>query len=74
MIGITATVSAGIYLALGYIDPLLAFPIIIGVLAGSMMGAKYLKYLPVRTLRYIFGVVVCLIAVQMIYKGITGGL
>ncbi len=74
MIGITATVSAGIYLSLGYIDPILAFPIIMGVLGGSMMGAKYLKYLPVRALRYIFGVVVFLIALQMIYKGITGGL
>ena len=42
MIGVTAAASAGIYLARGYVDPGLAFPVMLGVLAGSLLGAKVL--------------------------------
>src|SRR6185503_9848400 len=34
MIGVTAAASAGVYLHRGYIDPLLAMPVMLGVLAG----------------------------------------
>ncbi len=40
MIGVTAAASAGIYLHRGYVDPGLAFPVMLGVLAGSLLGAK----------------------------------
>ena len=33
MIGVTAAASAGVYLHRGYIDPTLAFPVMLGVLA-----------------------------------------
>ena len=36
MIGVTAAASAGIYLNRGYIDPGLAMPVMLGVLAGSL--------------------------------------
>src|SRR5579864_115318 len=42
MIGVTAAASAGVYLRRGYIDPGLAMPVVLGVLAGSMMGARFL--------------------------------
>jgi uncharacterized protein len=51
MIGVTAAASAGIYLARGYIDPGLAFPVMLGVLAGSLLGAKVLVHSRVSLLR-----------------------
>src|SRR5581483_4736531 len=38
MIGVTAAASAGVYLNRGYIDPGLAMPVMLGVLAGSLIG------------------------------------
>ncbi len=74
MIGVTAAASAGIYLARGYIDPGLAFPVVLGVLVGSMLGARVLMRAPVRPLRVVFAVVIVALGLQMIYKGLTGGL
>src|SRR5215467_7840276 len=42
MIGVTAAASAGLYLHRGYIDPGVAMPVMLGVLAGSMIGARVL--------------------------------
>jgi uncharacterized protein len=71
MIGVTAAASAGVYLARGYIDPGLALPVLLGVLPGSLLGAKILARAPVRTLRIVFAVVIAALAVEMIYKGLT---
>ena len=40
MIGVTAAASAGIYLRDGYIDPGLAMPVMLGVLAGALIGRE----------------------------------
>jgi uncharacterized membrane protein YfcA len=72
MIGVTAAASAGIYLRRGYIDPGVSMPVMLGVLAGSMLGARYLIDAPVRLLRWIFGVVVAVMAVEMIASGLKG--
>lgn len=74
LIGITAAVSAGVYFANGYVQPQLAFPIMLGVLAGALTGARIMPRLPVKILRYIFGVVVFVLAMQMLYEGIYGQL
>ena len=42
MIGVTAAASAGVYLHRGYIDPVLAMPVMLGVTAGSLFGARHL--------------------------------
>jgi hypothetical protein len=42
MIGVTAAASAGVYLHRGYIDPGLAMPVTLGVVAGSWAGARLL--------------------------------
>src|SRR6202043_2352404 len=42
MIGVTAAASAGIYLSRGYIDPGIAMPVMLGVLGGSLAGARVL--------------------------------
>ena len=72
MIGVTAVTSAVVYLQRGYIEPGIASPIMVGVLAGAMSGAKLLKHLDVRVLRKIFAVAILLVALNMIYNGIIG--
>jgi len=72
MIGVTAAASAGLYLSLGYIDPRVAMPVMLGVLIGALLGAKVLVHAPVRSLRIVFGVVILALAVEMIVNGITG--
>jgi uncharacterized membrane protein YfcA len=73
MIGVTAAASAGIYLARGYIDPGLALPVMIGVLAGALTGARVLAGANTKVLRRVFAVVVVVLAFEMLYKGVTGG-
>jgi uncharacterized membrane protein YfcA len=72
MIGVTAAASAGIYLSRGYIDPGLAMPVMLGVLAGSLLGARILVKLHVKWLRLGFSLVIAILAFEMLYKGITG--
>ena len=72
MIGITAAVSAGLYFSRGYIDPLLSFPVVLGVLVGAITGAKMLPHIHSQRLRIIFSGVVCIVALQMIYKSLVG--
>ncbi|MEH1768229.1 sulfite exporter TauE/SafE family protein [Nostoc sp.] len=74
MIGVTAAASAGIYLNRGYIDPGLAMPVMLGVLFGALLGARVLVRANVNILRNIFSVVILVLAVEMIYKGLTGRL
>ena len=74
MIGVTAAASAGVYLNRGTIAPELALPVVLGVLAGSAVGTRILARRQVRVLRIVFAVLVLAIAVEMIYKGIRGGL
>jgi uncharacterized membrane protein YfcA len=73
MIGVTAAASAGIYLHEGYIEPRIAWPVMLGVLAGAMLGARFLQRARVAWLRRLFTVVVIVLAAQMLYKGVTGG-
>ena len=72
MIGVTAAASAGIYLHRGYIDPGIAMPVMLGVLAGALIGARILPGAKVRTLRLVFSLAVSAVAVEMIFKGIKG--
>jgi uncharacterized membrane protein YfcA len=72
MIGVTAAASAGVYLQQGFIDPALTMPVMLGVLIGSLLGARVLMSAQTRILRRVFSVVILAMAVQMIYKGIMG--
>lgn len=74
MIGVTAAASAGVYLNRGYIDPGLAMPVTLGVLAGSLLGARELASAKARALRIVFSVVIVALAIEMIYNGLTGRL
>jgi uncharacterized membrane protein YfcA len=72
MIGVTAAASAGIYLARGYIDPLIAMPVMLGVLCGSLVGTRILVRVNVPTLKIIFALVIVILGFEMIYSGIKG--
>ena len=72
MIGVTAAASAGLYLHRGYIAPGLAMPVMLGVLAGSLLGARVLMRVRVKVLRYLFATVIVVLGFEMIYKGISG--
>jgi uncharacterized membrane protein YfcA len=72
MIGVTAAASAGVYLHRGYIDPVLAMPVMLGVLVGSFAGARKLAGAKVRVLRIVFAIVVAVMAFEMIFNGLRG--
>jgi uncharacterized membrane protein YfcA len=72
MIGVTAAASAGIYLGNGYIDPGLAMPVMLGVLIGSMIGARILTKARSKTLRTVFVLAILSLGIEMIYNGFSG--
>lgn len=72
MIGVTAAASAGVYLNRGYIDPLLAMPVMLGVLGGALLGARVLSKASSRVLRIVFAIVVGAMALDMIFSGLRG--
>jgi len=74
MIGVTAAASAGIYLAEGYIRPGLTMPVMLGVLTGSLVGARVLAKTKTSKLRIVFATVVFILALEMIYNGIVGNI
>ena len=74
MIGVTAAASAGVYLNRGYIDPSLSMPVMLGVLAGSLVGTRILVKAETKWLRLIFSLVIVLLGIEMLYKGLSGRL
>jgi uncharacterized protein len=74
MIGVTAAASAGVYLNRGYIDPILSMPVMLGVLVGSLVGARILLKSRTRSIRVIFAIVITLMGLEMIYNGLMNTL
>lgn len=74
MIGVTAAASAGIYFSRGYIDPLLAGPVMLGVLLGALVGARLLTVASGHALRLLFAAVIVVLAGEMIFGGVSGRL
>jgi uncharacterized protein len=72
MIGVTAAASAGVYLSRGYIDPGLAMPVMLGVLAGSLAGARLLARTKTQRLRWVFAAVIATLGVEMLYGAFSG--
>jgi uncharacterized protein len=72
MIGVTAAASAGVYLGRGYVDPGLAMPVMLGVLAGSLIGSRILVKAETKSLRLVFSLVILILGLQMLYKGLWG--
>lgn len=71
MIGVTAAASAGIYFQRGDINPLIAAPVALGVLAGATLGARALARLSNITIRKLFVPLILIVAVEMLLRGVT---
>ena len=74
MIGVTAAASAGVYLSNGYILPGLSMPVMLGVLAGALIGSRILVNVHVKILRLVFSFVIVALGIEMIFNGLTGRL
>lgn len=74
MIGVTAAASAGIYLGRGDVDPAIASPVALGVLAGAMAGARLLPRLSNRRARLVFLPVLIVIGLETLLRGFGVGL
>lgn len=74
MIGVTAAASAGIYMSRGYIDPAIAMPVMLGVLAGSVVGTRLLVRAQIKALRLTFALLIAAMGVEMIVNAVTGRL
>lgn len=72
MIGVTAAASAGVYMSRGYVDPGLSAPVMLGVLAGSTIGARILVGAPAKPLRVLFAIVIAVLGIEMIRTGVLG--
>jgi uncharacterized protein len=74
MIGVTAAASAGIYLGRGDVDPRIAVPVALGVLAGASVGARLLPRLSNRHVRLVFLPVLVAIGLETLARGLGLGL
>ena len=70
MIGVTAAAGAGVLLAAGYINPLIAAPVAVGTVVGAFSGSRILPSLHNRTVRWIFVPVIVALAVETILRGV----
>jgi len=66
MIGVTAAASAGIYIGRGDVDPRIAGPVALGVLAGALTGARILHRISNRSVRIVFLPVLIAVGLEMI--------
>jgi len=71
MIGVTAAASAGIYFERGDINPVVAAPVALGVLAGATIGARTLTRLSNRSIRKLFVPILFFIALSMLIRGVS---
>ena len=74
MIGVTAAASAGIYLHRGDVDPQIAAPVALGVLAGALVGARLLHRVSNRSVRLVFLPVLVAVGVETIGRGLGFGI
>ncbi len=72
MIGVTAVAGAGVYWKAGYIQPLLVFPVMLGVLVGALLGTRVLAQSSAASLRLVFVAVLVLLGLEMVFKGALG--
>lgn len=70
MIGVTATAGALVYLLFGHLAVGLAGPVAIGVLGGSLVGARLHRTAPAGLLKTLFVPILGLAALMLLLRGI----
>jgi uncharacterized membrane protein YfcA len=71
MLGATAVASAVLYLSRGQVDPQLVAPVVVGVVLGGLVGARFAHRVPGRWLMLTFVVVAAFFSVQMLLKALA---
>jgi uncharacterized membrane protein YfcA len=71
MIGVTAAASTGIFYISGFVNPIIAAPVAIGVVLGSYMGTKVLMRSKPSSLRLIFIVILIIFGAEMLQRGLV---
>jgi len=72
MIGVTAASGAVVYFARGDVKPLVAGPVVLGVLVGAVLGARLMVRMKTSTIRKLFIPLIVYTAIEMIYRGVRG--
>ncbi len=68
MLAATAAASAVLYYSRGQIDPLLAAPVVVGVVIGAQAGARFASRVSQHLLQLVFVAVALFFAVQMLLR------
>ncbi|MBM4388068.1 MAG: sulfite exporter TauE/SafE family protein [Deltaproteobacteria bacterium] len=68
MIGITAAAGSSVFLARGMIDPRIAAPVAIGVLAGALAGNRIMNRISGNAIRYIFSGVAFILFIRVLAR------
>jgi uncharacterized membrane protein YfcA len=71
MIGVTAAASTGIFYIGGFVNPILAGPVAIGVVLGSFIGTKVLVRSKPSATRIVFIFVLIALGIEMLQRGIV---
>jgi uncharacterized protein len=74
IIGVTALAGTSVYLVAGLIHPQLAAPVILGITAGAFGGTRLLVRMSNEAVRRFFLFVLLILAVEMMVRGIRGGI
>ncbi len=72
MIGVTASASAFVYFRRGSILPTVAGPLVVGVFAGSLLGAKAAPKIHAKQVMGLLVAIMLILAVQMLIKVVEG--
>lgn len=72
IIGVTALAGSSVYLIHGMIDPGLAAPVVVGVVAGAFIGTRVLVRISNKSVRQFFLIILIGLAAEMILRGIRG--
>jgi len=70
MIGVTAAASALVYIRHGYCDAFLTAPVVLGTLAGALIGARLIRHVRGVDLKKVFVVVLLVLGLRMILSGV----
>jgi len=70
MIGVTVAASVGVLLLAGYVNPVLAAPVALGTVAGSLVGSQALPRISDRRLAILFVAVIAILGVELILRGV----
>jgi uncharacterized membrane protein YfcA len=73
MIGVTAAASAFLYYGCGEVRPALTSAVVLGVVIGSALGSVLNRRIRGGQVRFIFAVLMVLVAAQMGYRALTRG-